>query len=111
MDGFVEGVIAPRHSEGQTRGRQDIQDQSAMGSPDTHYQQRWTAEMELVWSTVQLGSIRPALRENRVSHCLGLCLHRRIPEGVREKNRLDRHHGSPDLCAWHCKGHKASFCS
>ncbi len=29
--------------------------------------------MELVWSAVQLGSIRSVLRESRVSHCLGLC--------------------------------------
>ena len=82
MDGFVEGAIAPRHSERQARGRQDIQDQSAIGNPDTHDQQGWNTEMELVRSAVQLDSIRPALRESRVSHCLGLCLHQRIPQGV-----------------------------
>ena len=52
MDDDVEGKIGPRHSSGQARRRQDIQDQSAMGRPGTYCHQRRNAEIELVWSTL-----------------------------------------------------------
>ena len=50
------------------------------GSKDTHCHQRWTTQMELVWSTVHVGSIRLTVRETRVSHCLGLSLYQRMTQ-------------------------------
>ena len=57
MDTDVEGKIGPGHSKEQARRRQDIQDQSAMTRPDTCSFQRRIAEIELVWSTLHVGSI------------------------------------------------------
>ncbi len=64
--------------------------------------------MELVGSTVRGGPIRHA-HQQRVSRCLGMCLNHRIPQSLREQIiQLERRHGSPLPCAWHCTGPKAS---
>ncbi len=56
--------------------------------------------MELVWSTVHVGSIRHAEWETRaVSLRVGLYLHERMTQSLREKNKqLERRHGSPGQC-------------
>ena len=81
MDEDVEGKIGPGHSSGQARRRQDIQDQSVMGRPETYCLQRRTAEMELVWSTLHVGSIRNVVRNKRISNCVGVYLYERTPAG------------------------------
>ena len=79
--------------------------------------QQWVAtkpakmvrQMEFVGSTVRVGPIRHAHQKQRVSRCLGMCLNHRMPQSLREQIiQLERRHGSPLPCAWHCKGRKAS---
>jgi len=56
-----------------------------MGRPGTYCHQRRNAEMELVWSTLFVGSVRLAVRQKNVSNCVGVCMHERMPQSVREK--------------------------
>ena len=84
MDLDVEGKTAPGHSKGQVCRRQDNQEQPAMGHIDTHCHQRWTDQMELVWSPVHVGSIRLPFRETRVSHCVGLSLYHLVVMSTRK---------------------------
>jgi hypothetical protein len=71
--------------------------------------QRRTTEMELVWSTLRVGSVRNTVRQTPVSSCVGVCLHERIPQSVREKRkRLERNHGSLGQGAWHFQRYNAS---
>ncbi len=67
MDADIEGHIGPGHSKREARRWQDVQDQSAMGRPDTWWQQGGSAQMALVWSTVHVSSIRHAEWETRSS--------------------------------------------
>jgi hypothetical protein len=68
MDEGVEGKIGPGNSSDQACRRQDIQDQSTMGHPGTCCHQRRNGEMELVWSTLFVGSVRNAVRHKTVSN-------------------------------------------
>ena len=65
MDACVQGAIATGHSKG-------------AGDRTFKTNQQWDQH---------------ALRESRVSHCLGLCSHQRMLQVVREKSKLERHHG------------------
>ncbi len=58
MDTDVEGKIGPGHSTGQLD--------------------------KFVRDTLRVGSIRTVVRRETVSNCLGVCLHQRMTQSVRE---------------------------